>query len=134
MSNALDTLQPQPDFDDQIDAGLRAFFAIMQQWQVSNEEAMTLLGKPSRATYYNWKKGKFARGGQNFDLATRLSYILGIYKALQILFQSPETADEWINKKNTVFGGQSALDRMLAGQITDLAAVRDYLDSVRGAW
>ena len=95
---------------------------------------MTLLGKPSRATYYNWKKGKFARGGQNFDLATRLSYILGIYKALQILFQSPETADQWINKKNTVFGGQSALDRMLAGQITDLAAVRDYLDSVRGAW
>ena len=106
----------------------------MQQWQVSNEEAMTLLGKPSRATYYNWKKGKFARGGQNFDLATRLSYILGIYKALQILFQSPDTADQWINKKNTVFGGQSALDRMLAGQITDLAAVRDYLDSVRGAW
>ena len=134
MSNALDTLQPQPDLDDQIDAGLRAFFAIMQQWQVSNEEAMILLGKPSRATYYNWKKGKFARGGQNFDLATRLSYILGIYKALQILFQSPETADQWINKKNTVFGGQSALDRMLAGQITDLAAVRDYLDSVRGAW
>jgi Protein of unknown function (DUF2384) len=64
----------------------------------------------------------------------RISYVLGIFKALEIVYRQAEDADRWVRQPNLAFGGQSALERMLAGQITDLAAVRDYLESVRGGW
>jgi Protein of unknown function (DUF2384) len=64
----------------------------------------------------------------------RLSYLFGIYAALQILLPVPERANAWIRKPNTApfLGGQSALDRMLGGQVGDLFAVRQYLDAERG--
>ena len=73
-------------------------------------------------------------GAHSFDLASRISYVLGIFKSLEILYQRPELADQWIRRPNAAFGGQSAMDRMRAGHVVDLAAVRDYLDSVRGGW
>ncbi|MGZ5131764.1 MAG: MbcA/ParS/Xre antitoxin family protein, partial [Caldimonas sp.] len=53
---------------------------------------------------------------------------------LHILFPVAERADEWVRKANTapLFGGRSALDRMLAGQVSDLYVVRQYLDAQRG--
>jgi len=65
-----------------------------------------------------------------------LSYILGIYKALQVLLPSTESADAWVKKPNTapLFGGKSALDRMLGGNVADLLVVRQYLDARRGGW
>lgn len=115
-------------------AGLRAFFRIAERWALSNEEAIVLLGQPSRATYFKWKKGEVGSGRPGLDLATRLSLVLGVFKALELLYRQPEQADRWLRQPNAAFAGQSALERMLAGQITDLAAVRDYLDSVRGGW
>lgn len=115
-------------------AGLRAFFAIADKWGLSNDEAMALLGRPSRTTFYNWKKGEVAQTAHGLDLEARLSYVLGIFKALELIYQRPELADRWVRQPNAAFGGRSALDRMLAGQIVDLAAVRDYLDDVRGGW
>jgi hypothetical protein len=117
---------------DQIAAGLRAYFVIVDKWGLNAEQAMTLLGRPSRATFYKWKKGEVEGVRHSLDLATRLSYVLGIFSALEILYQRPELADRWVAQPNLAFGGESALDRMMGGQITDLAAVRDYLDSVRG--
>lgn len=111
-------------------AAKRAFFRIMDAWGVAETDAITLLGGPSRATFYNYKKG--AGGRLSADMLDRVSYILGIYKALQLLFIEKEQADSWIRKPNAAFGGQSALQRMLAGKIVDLAAVRTYLDAVRG--
>jgi Protein of unknown function (DUF2384) len=117
---------------DDARAGLRAVLQIFDRWQVNTEGAMVLLGSPPRSTFFAWKAGK----GTTFalDLMTRISYILGIFKALEILYQNPTHADRWINQPNLAFGDQSALQRMLGGQITDLAAVRDYLDRVRGGW
>ncbi len=68
------------------------------------------------------------------DTLERLSYILGIYKALQILLPNPRAADEWVRKINQApqFGGRSALERMLSGQVADLYIVRQYLDAERG--
>jgi hypothetical protein len=117
-----------------IAAGLRAFFVIADRWDLSADEARALLGHPSRSTFYNWKSGDIGQVAHSFDLASRLSYVLGIFKALEILYSRPELADAWVRRPNQAFGGQSALDRMRAGQMVDLAAVRTYLDSARGGW
>ena len=119
---------------EQVQAGLRAFYRIVEKWRLSNEEAMVLLGQPTRATYFNWKRGDVSKATRSLDLASRLSYVIGIFKSLEIIYQEPELADRWVAAPNLAFGGQSALDRMMGGQMTDLAAVRDYLDSVRGGW
>lgn len=111
------------------DAAKRAFFRIASAWNLQDRQAAVLLGGPSRQTVYNWKKGE--GGVLPRDTMERISCILGIYKALQILF-SPEQADAWISKPNDYFGGRSALDRMLGGNVVDLYEVRRYLDYVRG--
>lgn len=108
----------------------QAFFRIMELWGASNEQAQALLGSPSRSTYYSWKKGE--GGLLSRDAFERVSYVLGIYKALQILFSDEGRADAWVSKPNEAFGGRSALERMAAGNISDLHAVRAYLDHARG--
>jgi len=108
----------------------RAFFRIMTLWGVEDRQAMILLGSPSRATFYNWKRGKVPELGH--DVIERISYILGVYKALQILFPDPSLSDAWVQKPNRTFAGKSALDRMLGGNVSDLLEVRRYLDFVRG--
>jgi len=113
------------------EVGLRAFFRIISLWNLGEKDAMVLLGQPSRATFYNWKKGNVRQ--VPYDTMRRISYLLGIYKALQILFKSTDQADLWVHKENAAFGGQSALQRLLGGDVNDLAVVRQYLDAVRGS-
>lgn len=114
-------------------AGLMAFLNIARDWKLSNEEQMQLLGVP-RSTFFKWKEEKTGR--LSHDTLERISYILGIYKALQILLPLQTAADDWIKKPNTapLFGGRSALARMLSGNVADLYVVRQYLDSQRGGW
>jgi len=116
-------------------AGLRAFFNIAQAWGLSAEEQIVLLGSPSRSTFFKWKSAPQTADLKR-DTLERLSYILGIYKALQILLPDSSASDAWIKKSNSapLFGGKSALDRMLGGNIGDLLAVRQYLDARRGGW
>jgi hypothetical protein len=126
---------PQPTVADMSAAGLRAFFRIAQDWTLSADEQIVLLGSPGRSTYFKWKQEpQSARLGR--DTLERLSLILGIYKALQILLPQAEAADGWIKRANAAppFGGRRALDRMLAGNVSDLVAVRQYLDAMRGGW
>lgn len=125
----------QPTNKDLSAAGLRAFFNIAQAWGLSAEEQMVLLGSPSRSTFFKWKSAPQTADLRR-DTLERLSYILGIYKALQILLPDSTASDAWVKKSNTapLFGGKSALDRMLGGNIGDLLAVRQYLDARRGGW
>ena len=109
-------------------AALRAFFRILEAWGVRAEDAIVLLGRPGRSTMYKWKRGDVRTVPH--DTVRRVSYVLGIYRALQILFPDPARADAWVRRPNEAFGGQSALDRMLAGDVTDLATVRRHLDAV----
>ena len=116
-------------------AGLRAFFNIAQAWGLTVEEQMVLLGSPGRSTFFKWKSAP--KGVElKRDTLERLSYLLGIYKALQILLPEAAAADAWVKKPNAAppFGGKSALDRMLGGNVGDLMAVRQYLDARRGGW
>lgn len=108
----------------------QGFFRIMDAWGVRDADAQVLLGRPSRTTFYAWKKGK---GGKlSHDTLERVSYVLGIYKALQLLFPNPAQADAWMQKPNEAFGGRSALAHALGGRVIDLAQVRQYLDFIRG--
>jgi hypothetical protein len=113
---------------------LRTFFRIADLWNLSVEEQMALLGVTARSTFFKWKKDPNIVLPK--DTLERISYILGIYKALQILLPSEKAADEWVKRPNTaaLFGGRSALDRMLSGQVADLFVVRQYLDAQRGGW
>jgi hypothetical protein len=111
---------------------LRTFFRIADAWKLSGEEARTLLGAPPRSTFYAWKKAGQGQVGR--DTLERVSYILGIYKALQILLPDPAAADAWVRKPNAapLFAGRPALQRMLSGNVADLYVVRQYLDGWRG--
>ena len=114
-------------------AALQAFFNLSERWGLSVSEQRTLLGSPPESTFFKWKAEKSARRLSR-DAIERISYLLGIYKALSILLPSTRAADEWIRKPNSapLFHGQSAIERMMAGSIVDLADVRRYLDTQRG--
>ena len=59
--------------------------------------------------------------------------LMGVHKALRIVFHEPQRGYDWIKAANAAFGGRSALDVMLDGDLTDLMRVRRYLDAERGA-
>ena len=109
---------------------LRTFFRIADAWGLKEQEQMRLLGLESRSTFQSWKRGVVASLPK--DALERISYVMGIYKGLQILL--PKTADEWVRKPNKaqVFGGTSALERMMSGNVADLYVVRQYVDGQRG--
>ena len=113
---------------------LRTFFRIADLWGLSTDEQMTLLGVTARSTFFKWKKNPNTVLPK--DALERISYVLGIYKAIQILLPDEKAADEWVKRPNTAppFGGRSALDRMMSGQVADLFVVRQYLDAQRGGW
>ena len=113
---------------------LRTFFRIAELWSLSVEEQMTLLGLSARSTFFKWRKAPNVVLPK--DTLERISYVVGIYKALQILLPDEKAADEWVKQPNAAspFGGRAALDRMLSGQVADLFLVRQYLDAERGGW
>ena len=113
---------------------LRTFFRIAELWSLSVEEQMTLLGLSARSTFFKWKKSPNVVLPK--DTLERISYTIGIYKALQILLPDEKAADEWVKRPNVApqFSGRSALDRMMSGQVADLFLVRQYLDAERGGW
>ena len=111
---------------------LRTFFRIAGLWDLSVDEQMTLLGGTARSTYFKWKKNPNTVLPR--DTLERISYIVGIYKALQVLLPDEQAADEWVTRPNVapMFAGQSALDRMMSGHVADLFVVRQHLDAQRG--
>lgn len=113
------------------EAAVRTFWRLAEAWKLSLVEQLALLGV-GRTTLYQWKQGKV--GPLDRHVLERLSYLFGIYAALQILLPVPARANEWIRKPNSapLLGGGSALDRMLGGQVADLFVVRQYLDAQRG--
>lgn len=111
---------------------LRAFFRIMDHWRVRDEDARRLLGGVSNGTFYSWKGNK-ASPQLEQDRLLRISYLIGIFKSLNILF-SPELADRWVclPNSNDIFGGRTPLDYMLRGGAPAMETVRRLLDARRG--
>jgi len=109
---------------------LKAFFNLAGEWGLSVEEQLTLLGRPGKRTLYRWKAGDVA--GLPNDTLERISVLLGVYKALEILLPVAARAQAWVRRPNEAFGGRSALEVMLGGKVDDLYQVRRHLDAWRG--
>lgn len=122
---------PVPVTDEEGAAMFRATLNLFRYWGVTDEQAATLLDLPIR-TYRRWKAGNPGRLSR--DGKARLSNIMGIHKALRVIFRETQRAYAWIKAPNAAFGGQTALDVMLGGELTDLMRVRCYLDAERGGW
>jgi hypothetical protein len=134
-ATAVLTLAPEftdvPISDAEGAAMFRAVLNLFRLWGVADEQAASLLDLPPR-TYARWKAAGAGRLGR--DGKARLSNLMGIHKALRIIFLDPQRGYDWIKAPNAAFGGRSALAVMLGGELTDLMRVRRYLDAERGAW
>jgi len=112
-------------------AAIRTFFNIMDRWQVRDEDARQLLGGVSNGPYYEMKKNPDRV--LETDRLLRVSYLIGIFKALNILY-SEALADRWIQlaNSNRIFGGQAPLAYMMKGGLPAMQIVRRLLDGRRG--
>jgi hypothetical protein len=115
-------------------AGFRTFMNIAEHWSLSVSDRTRLLGDIAESTYHKWRAGKI--GELSRDQLERLSLLLGIYKALRLIFSDEVTGTRWLRGVNSesTFASRAPLDRMLDGSIDDLYAVRRYLDAWRGGW
>ena len=118
--------------DAEVQAMQRAAIRLVDHWGVTDAQAAVLLGDIAVRTFQRWKQGEYGRW--TVDLAARLSNLIGIHKALRLLYTDAKRGYRWIKAPNRAFGDRSALEIMLGGQLTDLMRVRRYLDSYRGAW
>ena len=125
------TFAPSPITDEEAAATFRAAVNLFRLWAITDEQGATLLDLPVRS-YRRWKAGEIGRIDR--DKRARLSNLMGIHKALRIIFQEPQRGYVWVQAPNAAFDGKSALDAMQGGELTDLMRVRRYLDSERGVW
>jgi hypothetical protein len=111
---------------------LRAFFNIAERWSLKDADARALLGGVSNGVYYAWKKEPRPRTLDE-DTMRRISYLVGIFKALNILYGA-KLADAWIAlpNSNRIFAGAPPLRYMIAGGLPAFATVRRLLDARRG--
>lgn len=124
-------LNSRPERERLSRSALRGFFKIIDRWKVRDEDARELLGGVSSSTYYEWKKNPDRI--LDVDRITRISYLVGIYKALHILY-GDKLADDWASlpNSNAIFGGRTPLAYMLAGGLVGMQTVRKLLDARRG--
>ena len=121
--------RPAPITDAESAAMFRAALNLFRAWEITDEAAATLLDLPLR-TYRRWKAEGPGRMGR--DDKARLSNLMGIHKALRLIFKEPARGYRWVGAPNDAFGGRSALDIMLGGELTDIMRVRRLLDAERG--
>jgi uncharacterized protein (DUF2384 family) len=110
---------------------IEAFFAIVEKWKLRNEDAMALLGGASHGRYYELKKNR--KGLLSQDELTRVSLLIGIFKALNILF-SQRLANRWTSRPNSnpMFNDAPPLELLVRGGVPGMISVRRLLDSRRG--
>jgi hypothetical protein len=113
---------------------IRSFFKIGEAWNLTVEEEKALLGWPATSTLYKYKQNDV--GTLSYDALIRISLVLGIYKALHILYPDKELANRWIKlpNSNSLFGGQPAIDFLRKAGIDGLYQVRRLLDSRVAGW
>jgi uncharacterized protein (DUF2384 family) len=109
---------------------LRTFERIADRWRLSGVERERVLGLTH--SKYHRVKADPDRAVLSPDTVERVSHVLGIFKALQVLFPDAVRADGWIDRPSLRLGGESARSRLTSGRFTDLVDLRRYLDAARG--
>ena len=114
-------------------AAVRAMAKLAAAWDLTVDQLGTLLGGVPPSTWYAWLKSPPRDLG--VDRLTRVSYLLGVYSALHVLYPASPLADQWVNRPNTnvMFGGRAPIEVLLDGGIVAMDRVRALLDSRRGA-
>jgi hypothetical protein len=109
--------------------GLRTFFNVARAWELTELEQARFLGLESIETLRLWRSQPEQDIGA--EALTRISYLLGIYKALHTLFDDPARADHWIQTPNqaSMFGGRRPAEAMCDEGLEGLRSLRTYLDA-----
>lgn len=131
VDTAVEAFRADPISEAEGAAMFHAAVNLFAKWGLTDEHASVLVDMPVRS-YRRWKAegpGRVSR-----DTRARLSNLMGIHKSLRIVFSEAQRGYDWIRAPNTAFGGASALEVMLGGELTDLMRVRRYLDAERGGW
>lgn len=117
-------------------AALRTFMRIAGRWQLSEAERFRILGTADRSFYDAWSNRALSGEGLELpaDTLLRISAVLGIYKALQILFDMEAEGVAWLNDPHDApaFGGNPPVALMTSGTLDGLMLVRRYLAGMRG--
>lgn len=113
-------------------AGIKAFLRIAEKWGLKDQDARDLLGGISSGSFYSLKKVPDRRVLDQ-DTLTRISLLIGIFKALSILF-SQRLADAWMKlpNSNPMFRGSTPLEYILRLGQPGMIEVRQLLDARRG--
>ncbi|WP_420337903.1 antitoxin Xre-like helix-turn-helix domain-containing protein [Roseibium sp.] len=118
--------------DDEAGALARATVNLFKAWGLSDAQSRTLLGDMSQSTWDRWKRGDIGRVDR--DRKMRMAHLMGIHKGIRHLFNEPKRGYAWVKKENDDFEGNSALDVMLRGEMSDLESLRRWLNAERGVW
>ena len=117
--------------DDEGAALARTTINLFNAWDLADTEACILLGGMSRRTWARWKAGDVI---SNREQRMRMAHLMGIHKGLRYLFKEPASGYAWLRKPNEAFGGKSALDIMLPGEMSGYSFLLNSADgSMRSA-
>ena len=110
---------------------IKGFFKLAEQWGLTDDESKALLGDLPSSTFYSWKS-KPPRQNDS-DRLLRNSYLLGIYKALNVLFEK-RIARTWMTlpNSNPLLKGQTPVTMISKNGIVGLHEIRTLLDARRG--
>jgi Protein of unknown function (DUF2384) len=113
-------------------SAIKGFIRIIEKWKVKEAQARELLNNPSSGTFYGWKANPQGKKLDQ-DTLTRISLIVGIFKALNILY-SEKLADAWVTLPNRdpMFRGATPLAYMIERGQPGMMHVRQLLDAWRG--
>lgn len=113
-------------------AGVDGMVRLSEIWRLTSAETCALLGDVSERTWFRMKKGDWS-GSLSQDVLTRISAVVGLFKALRLLFSEP-LCDEWVRLPNNgpLYRGRRPLDVMIEGGIPAMLEVRRHIDALRG--
>ncbi|HSA89961.1 MAG TPA: MbcA/ParS/Xre antitoxin family protein [Burkholderiales bacterium] len=111
----------------------RLVVSLLDHWGVPLNDQAALLGLSvqSRSTIARYRRGEPL--ADSADLLARAGHLLGIHKALRIMFpHDRDLAYRWVSAPNRRFAGARPLDIMKRHGYEGILAVRRYLDFERG--
>ncbi|MDE1899875.1 MAG: DUF2384 domain-containing protein [Xanthomonadaceae bacterium] len=112
----------------------RAVASLFARWQLPTEVQLALLGMSpeSRKVLAQYRRGERALPGTR-DTLDRAGYLLGIHKALRLLFPEDEGLRYgWVQRRNRLFGERTPLQVMVEDGLVGLARVARFVDFQRG--